>query len=104
MCAPPCTHGPLPRPPVHPPPSRPLINTPPPPPDSPQYIFALQSKIEFGGVTLYDCGTNRAFNPKDPWNYVASGQCTPVADTQARRAACLLPVCLSECLYVSLSF
>jgi hypothetical protein len=39
-------------------------------------------KLEFGGRQLWDCsiGDDENFNPSDPWNYVASGQCEPVAD------------------------
>jgi hypothetical protein len=39
------------------------------------FAFNLILKIEFGGRTLYDCSLqDKTFNPKDPWNYVASGQ------------------------------
>ncbi|KAI7845331.1 hypothetical protein COHA_001172 [Chlorella ohadii] len=46
------------------------------------YTFSLLLKIEFAGRDLWDCsiGSDENFNPSDPWNYVASGQCEPVKD------------------------
>ncbi|KAL4855816.1 ABC transporter G family member 22 [Chlorella vulgaris] len=48
------------------------------------YAFNLLLKLEFGGRTFYDCSLQQKdFNPSDPWNYVASGQCVEVTDINA---------------------
>ncbi|KAL4427647.1 hypothetical protein ABPG75_001736 [Micractinium tetrahymenae] len=46
------------------------------------YTFSLLMKIEYKGQSFWDCslGDDKNFNPSDPWNYVASGQCAPVDD------------------------
>lgn len=46
------------------------------------YTFSLLMKIEFKGRQFWDCSLSddKTFNPDDPWNFVASGQCAPVLD------------------------
>jgi hypothetical protein len=41
-------------------------------------------QLEFGGRQFWDCSLQQEdFNPDNPWDYEASGQCVPVADINA---------------------